>query len=103
MKSLLGIAIPAGAIPCPGAVAVVLFALSLHMLGVSVLSVIFISLGMGVTISLTGAIVILAKRGVVRTLAGGHEERGSLLHRIIEIGGAGILFLFGLLLFLAQL
>jgi nickel/cobalt exporter len=103
MKSLLGIAVPAGAIPCPGAVAVVLFALSLHMLGVSVLSVIFISLGMGTTISVTGAIVIIGKRGVVRALAGGHEDRDSLLRRIIEIGGAGILFLFGLVLFLAQL
>jgi ABC-type nickel/cobalt efflux system permease component RcnA len=103
MRSLLGIAVPAGAIPCPGAVAVILFALSLHMLGVSVLAVISISLGMGVTISVTGAIVILAKRGVVSALAGGHEERDSLLRRIIEIGGAGILFLFGLVLFLAQL
>jgi ABC-type nickel/cobalt efflux system permease component RcnA len=103
MRSLLGIALPAGAIPCPGAVAVILFALSLHMLGVSVLSVISISVGMGITISLTGALVILAKRGAVLALAGGHEERDSMLRRIIEIGGAGILFLFGLTFFLAQL
>lgn len=103
LRSLFGIAIPAGAIPCPGAVAVILFALSLHMLGVSVLAVIFISLGMGVTISLTGVFVILAKRGAIRALAGGHADRDSLLHSIIEIGGAGILFLFGLVFFLAQL
>jgi ABC-type nickel/cobalt efflux system permease component RcnA len=103
MRSLLGIALPAGAIPCPGAVAVILFALSLHMLGVSVLAVISISVGMGVTISLTGALVILAKRGAVLALAGGHEERDSTLRRIIEIGGAAILFLFGLVFFLAQL
>ena len=103
MRNLIGIAVPAGVIPCPGAVAVILFALSLHMLGVSILSVVSISLGMGVTISVTGAIVILAKRGVVRAVAGGHEERDSLLRRIIEIGGAGILFLFGVVLFLAQL
>ena len=51
----LGIAVPAGAIPYPGAVAVIFFALFLH-----------ISLRMGVTISVTGVIVILAKRGVVR-------------------------------------
>jgi ABC-type nickel/cobalt efflux system permease component RcnA len=103
MRKLVGIAVPAGVIPCPGAVAVILFALSLHMVGVSVLSVVFISIGMGVTISVTGAIVILAKRGMVRALAGGHEERDSLLRKIVEIGGAGILFLFGLVLFLAQL
>jgi ABC-type nickel/cobalt efflux system permease component RcnA len=103
MRGLLGIAIPAGAIPCPGAVAVILFALSLHMLGVSILSVVFISIGMGVTISVTGALVILAKRGAVKALAGGDEHRGTVLRRVVEIGGAAILFLFGLLLFLAQL
>jgi ABC-type nickel/cobalt efflux system permease component RcnA len=103
MRKLVGIAVPAGVIPCPGAVAVILFALSLHMVGISVLSVVFISLGMGVTISVTGAIVILAKRGVVRALAGGHDERDSLLRRIVEICGAGILFLFGLVFLLAQI
>jgi nickel/cobalt transporter (NicO) family protein len=103
MRGLLSIAVPAGAIPCPGAVAVIFFALSLHMLGVSVLSVLFISIGMGVTISVTGALVILAKRGAVKALAGGDEHRDMVVRRVVEIGGAGILFLFGLLLFLAQL
>ena len=103
MRSLVGIAVPAGAIPCPGAVAVILFALSLHMLGVSILSVVFISLGMGVTISVTGAIVILAKGGALKALAGGHGEKESVPRRIIEIAGAAILVLFGLTFFLAQL
>jgi ABC-type nickel/cobalt efflux system permease component RcnA len=102
LRSLFSIAVPAGVIPCPGAVAVILFALSLHMLGVSVLSVVSISLGMGITISVTGALVILAKRGAVRVLAGGDTHRDSVVRRIIEIGGAAILFLFGLALFLAQ-
>jgi ABC-type nickel/cobalt efflux system permease component RcnA len=102
-KSLLGIAVPAGVIPCPGAVAVILFALSLHMLGVSVLSVVSISLGMGVTISVTGALVILAKQGTLKALAAGHGERESLVRRVVEIGGAAVLFLFGLMFFLAQL
>jgi ABC-type nickel/cobalt efflux system permease component RcnA len=84
-------------------VAVILFALSLHMLGVSVLSVVSISLGMGITISVTGALVILAKRGAVKALAGGDTHRDSAVRRAVEIGGAGILFLFGLVLFLAQL
>lgn len=101
-RNLVGIAIPAGAIPCPGAVAVILFALSLNMLAVSVLAVSAISVGMGTTISVTGAIVILAKRGVVGAISGHHEERDSVVRRIIEIAGAAILFLFGLVFFLAQ-
>ncbi len=103
MKSLVGIAVPAGVIPCPGAVAVILFALSLHMLGVSVLSVVSISIGMGVTISLTGALVILAKQGAMKALADGHEDRGSRARKVIEIIGAALLFLFGLVFFLAQI
>ena len=103
MRSLIGIAIPAGVIPCPGAVAVILFALSLHMLGVSILSVVFISLGMGVTISVTGSIVILAKNGALKAMARGHDHEESVPRRIIEIAGAAVLFLFGLVFFLAQL
>lgn len=103
LKSLLGIAVPAGVIPCPGAVAVILFALSLHMLGVSILSVISISVGMGVTISVTGALVILAKQGAMKALAEGHDERGSRVRRVVEITGASMLFAFGLVFFLAQL
>jgi nickel/cobalt transporter (NicO) family protein len=103
LKSLAAIAVPAGIIPCPGAVAVILFALSLHMLGVSVLSVVSISAGMGVTISLTGALVILAKQGAAKALSREHEERGSWFRRAVEIGGAAVLFLFGLVFFLAQL
>ena len=103
MRNLLGIAVPAGVIPCPGAVAVVLFALSLHMLAVSVLAVSSISIGMGTTISATGAVVILVKRGAIHAITAGHERRDSVIRRVVEIGGAAILFLFGLTFFLAQL
>ena len=96
MKNLLAIALPAGVIPCPGAVAVI-------PLTVSILAVSFISLGMGTTISVTGALVILVKKGAIRAAAGAHEERDAKLRRVVEITGAAILFLFGLLFFLAQL
>ena len=102
MRNLLGIAVPAGVIPCPGAVAVILFALSLHMLAVSVLAVSSISIGMGTTIGVTGAIVILVKRGAVRAVAGTNESRDSIVRRVIEIVGAAILFVFGFVFLLAQ-
>jgi ABC-type nickel/cobalt efflux system permease component RcnA len=56
-----------------------------------------------VTISVTGSIVILAKNGALKALTRGHAETDSVLRRIVEIGGAGILFLFGLAFFLAQI
>jgi len=103
MRRLVGIAVPAGVIPCPGAVAVTLFALSLNMLAVSILSVVSISVGMGITISVTGAIVILVKQGALRAASAGRPERDPRLRRVVEIGGAALLFLFGLVFFLAQM
>jgi ABC-type nickel/cobalt efflux system permease component RcnA len=103
LRGLIAVAVPAGMIPCPGAVAVILFALSLHMLWVSVLSVVSMSIGMGLTISLTALIVVLVKRGAIGALSSGRRpERGALVRRILEAGGAAVLFLFGLLFFLAQ-
>jgi ABC-type nickel/cobalt efflux system permease component RcnA len=58
---------------------------------------------MGTTISATGAVVILVKRGAIRAVAGAHEERDMLIRKVVEIAGAAILFLFGLVFFLAQL
>jgi len=73
------------------------------MLAVSVLAVSSISVGMGTTISATGAIVILVKKGAIKAVAGAHEERDTKIRKIIEIAGAAILFLFGLVFFFAQL
>ena len=102
LRGLLAIAVPAGMIPCPGAVAVIIFALSLQMLWVSVLSVVAMSVGMGMTISLAALLVLLAKRGAVRLLGSSHSEREALTRKIVEIVGASLLFGFGLLLFLSQ-
>jgi nickel/cobalt transporter (NicO) family protein len=102
LRRLAAIAVPAGVIPCPGAVAIVLFALSMNMIGVSIISVVAISIGMGLTISVTGTLVILAKKGAVRIFAGPSGQGGSTARRVIEIGGAAVLFLFGIVFFLAQ-
>jgi nickel/cobalt exporter len=101
LRSLLVIALPAGMIPCPGAIAVIVFALSLHMFWVSVISVAAMSLGMGITISVAALLVVLAKRGALRLFSGG-GERQTTVRRVVEIAGAAVLFLFGSLLLIAQ-
>jgi nickel/cobalt exporter len=102
VRDLLLIALPAGMIPCPGAIAVIVFALSLHMFWVSVISVTAMSLGMGFTISAAAVLVVLAKRGALRLFKGGGSERQTAARRIVEIAGAAALFLFGALLLAAQ-
>ena len=69
--------------------------LSLHMLAVSILAVSSISVGMGTTISATGAIVILVKRGAIKAVAGARKERDSKVRKIIEITGAAFSFCSG--------
>lgn len=100
LRGLLTIALPAGMIPCPGAIAVIVFALSLHMFWVSVISVAAMSIGMGITISLTALLVVLAKKGALRLFSGG--ERQTVARRVVEIAGAAALLLFGSLLLAAQ-
>ena len=99
----MGIAVPHRDGACPEAVAVIIFTLSLRMVMVSILSVAAIPLGMGITINITGSLVILLKGGTLKGIGGGHSVRFAVSRRIVEIGGAGILFLFGTVLFLAQL
>jgi ABC-type nickel/cobalt efflux system permease component RcnA len=89
-------------IPCPGAVAVIIFALSLHMLWVSVLSVIAMSVGMGMTISFAALLVLLVKRGFLRLFAGHQDERETVVRKVVEIAGAAALVILGSLLFVSQ-
>lgn len=101
-RDLWGVALASGIVPCPGASAVILLSLSLNMILVSVLAVTMISLGMGLTVSAIGALAILAKRGVIRQGGTGERPERRTLRRIVEITGSTVLFLFGLLFFLAQ-
>jgi ABC-type nickel/cobalt efflux system permease component RcnA len=102
VKELAGIALASGVVPCPGASAIILVCLSLNVMLAGVVAVAMISAGMGVTVSVIGAIAILAKRGVLKASAAKGSSGSGLARRIVEITGSSILFLFGLVLFIAQ-
>lgn len=101
-RELLGIAIASGIVPCPGASAIILVCLSLNVLLAGVVAVTMISIGMGLTVSLIGAAAILVKRGVLKASSAGQKGGTSLARRIVEITGSAVLFLFGLVFFIAQ-
>lgn len=101
-KELFGIALASGIVPCPGASAIILVCLSLNVMLAGVVAVTLISLGMGVTVSVIGAVAILAKRGVLKASGSGRGGSSSLARRIVEIAGAAVLFVFGLVFFVAQ-
>jgi len=80
-KSLLAMALAVGMIPCPGVVLVMLFALSLNMIGLGLVLAFFQALGMAVTISLVSAVVITGKKLTIGTL----ENRRGLGERIEHV------------------
>jgi len=101
-KELFGIALASGIVPCPGASAIILVCLSLNVMLAGVVAVTLISLGMGVTVSVIGAVAILVKRGVLKASGSGRGGSSSLARRIVEIAGSAVLFVFGLVFFVAQ-
>jgi ABC-type uncharacterized transport system, permease component len=101
-REIAGIALAAGTVPCPGASAIILVCLSLNTLSIGVLAVAMISVGMGLTVSAIGMLAILAKQGIIRASSAGNGRGAVIARRVIEIGGAAILFLFGLVFFVAQ-
>jgi ABC-type nickel/cobalt efflux system permease component RcnA len=102
-RELAGIALASGIVPCPGASAILLVGLSLNMMLAGVVSVVMISLGMGLTVSVVGAAAILAKRGVISLSSGSKRKGGpAVVRRVVEIAGSTILFVFGLVFFLGQ-
>jgi nickel/cobalt transporter (NicO) family protein len=63
-KSQTAVAVSAGIVPCPGVMTIVLFCIVLNKFMLGVLAAIFMSLGMGLTISLAGIFSIaLGKKG----------------------------------------
>lgn len=83
-KSLLAVTMSIGIVPCPGVMSIVLFSIILGYINLGILSAIFMSIGMGITISLAAIISSQIK-----------NTQNKNLHVIInKISYLGILVLF---------
>ena len=101
LRHLLWPAMAAGMIPCPGVVLVMLFCMSLDVLGLGLLLVSFLTLGMAVTISAVGVTAIGGKKLALGVL----ERRPKMAEKIehcIEVVASLMVMAVGLL-FLATL
>lgn len=89
-------AMTVGLVPCPGVIMVLLFCLSLNMLGLGLWLAVFISLGMATTISLVVVSVVLGRGLSLRSVS---EKRIAIVERIIgfvsgiAITALGLIFL----------
>ncbi len=98
ISGLLSLAI--GAVPCTGALIVLLFGLANDLLWPSITLVIAISLGMALALSGIGVAAILGRRILDRRM-GDNESRQQRTAMILRIGAAAGVFLIGCLLFAA--
>jgi ABC-type nickel/cobalt efflux system permease component RcnA len=98
----LAIALTVGMVPCPGVVLIMLFCLSLNLIGLGMLLAFSVSLGMAVTISAVGVATLVGKSLALGAL----ERRRSLaetIERILATTAALIVMTLGLVFLSATL
>lgn len=87
--------IVSGVIPCPGSALVLLFSLSVGVLWAGVVAVLSISVGMALALILLSLATIFLKDRIVRLF---HGRAGHLVHAGVELFGALVMLIFGLVL-----
>lgn len=96
----LTMALIVGMIPCPGTIIIMLFALSVDMIGTGIILSISQTLGMAVTISLIGMIVVGLKKQTMNTLDYKRRDIADVLERFIETGASSAVAVIGAFLLL---
>ncbi len=97
-RSLFSIALAVGIVPCPGAVLILLFCLSMGILTTGVLLALVMAIGMGLTISAVGSTVILTRQGFSKFLPENSKTRRVLLTGLRLFGSLLIFFIGGIFL-----
>jgi nickel/cobalt transporter (NicO) family protein len=87
--------------PCTGALIVLTFAFLNGLWAGGILSVFAMALGTGITVAILATIAVTAKNWAVAFAGDG--RMGNRVHATIEIAGAALVFLLGLLLLTASL
>jgi nickel/cobalt transporter (NicO) family protein len=80
-KNLYSIVIISSLIPCPGASMMMLLAIYLNLIFIGILGVIFMSLGMGLLVSVVGYLAVAGKAGLFMHL----KENEHRLHAVADI------------------
>jgi len=97
-RSLFSVALAVGIVPCPGAILILLFCLSMGILTTGVFLVLVMAIGMGLTISAVGATAILARQGFSKFLPENSKTRRVLLTGLRLFGSLLIFFIGGIFL-----
>lgn len=101
-SNLFSIALAVGIVPCPGTTIVLIFSMTLgvYLFGVALAGA--MALGMGTTISIAGVSAIFLNRQG-RKLSSTFLKSGEILEKILNVIGAVVITLLGLILFIGTL
>jgi len=95
LRELVLLAFVTAIIPCPGAVTLMVFSVSLGLIPVGILAVAALSLGMGLTTSAAGIVLILVRRGMIQAGTRVSKTFPQTLARIVRIAGSLLLAAIG--------
>ncbi|MFN8672616.1 MAG: hypothetical protein U0457_11130 [Candidatus Sericytochromatia bacterium] len=94
-KNILLVAASIGLVPCPGAISILLFSISLDVLQIGILLAFCIALGMGLTVSLLGAFTILTRKGTLELFSFNNKISKDRLEYSMKILGSIMILFFG--------
>jgi len=98
-KSLVAVALATGLVPCPGAAIILIFSITLKILVPGLLAMVCIAVGMGLTTSLFALAAIKSRDALFRWTSRG-ERLFSISYAVVSLGGALIITIMGVALFL---
>lgn len=96
-KSSLPFILLSGIVPCPGAMTILIFAIAANQLYLGIFSVIAMSFGMAVTISILSVFAIIGKTKILK-LTEENSKLKSIIFNGIEFTGILIILIFGLIM-----
>ena len=101
-REQLGVVLAVGLRPCSGALVVLVFALSQGLLAAGIAAVVLMGIGTGLTVSVLATIAVSAK-GLARRIGGADNPATAAVVWWLELGGAVLVTLFGVMLLIASL
>ena len=96
-SSLPAISAVAGLMPCPGALLILIFSKLIGITVYGIIAVIFLSLGMALTVSIAGSVGVMANRAVLFSV---HGKALKIVTKTVRILGIILIIIIGLLMML---
>ncbi len=96
-SSLPAISVISGLMPCPGALLILVFSKLIGITVYGVIAVVFLSLGMALTVSIAGSVGVLASRAV---LFSAHGNTLKIIIKTVRVFSSVIIITIGLLMIL---